>query len=196
MASLITLCRIKECEKTHLKNRSICSTHRSRIWKHGDPDYVNPKFIHSNECKKCNNLFYCKNLCKKHYDNWKYHHDPNYKKILNKSSSKWYQNNKEKRLLKGKEWKKNNPQSGYWREPKLNKAMNNVRKRDNNICQWQKCNKRADHVHHIFLRSKYPELRYNEQYMICYCNRHHGLWHIYNGDKGANFWGDLKSRLL
>lgn len=70
--------------------------------------------------------------------------------------------------------------------------MNNVRVRDKNICQWQNCgltHKEAPiHVHHIFPRSEYPEFELIEQYMICYCLNHHGLWHRYRGDKSANFF--------
>lgn len=65
-------------------------------------------------------------------------------------------------------------------------AMNNVRKRDNNTCQWAGCGltfrQSPIHVHHIFPRSEYPDFAEIEQYMICYCANHHGLWHRMRGD--------------
>jgi len=67
--------------------------------------------------------------------------------------------------------------------------MNNVRKRDNNTCQWQGCgltHKQAPvEVNHIFPKSEYPELQLVEQYMICYCLNHHVVWHLYRGDTKA-----------
>ena len=117
---------------------------------------------------------------------------PNYQKIR-------YQNNPEvregnlayQRSQKGKQinklWHKNNPRShssSYSLELEL--VMNNVRKRDKNTCKWQNCGltfrEAPIHVHHIFPRSEYPELELIEQYMICYCANHHGLWHRFRGD--------------
>jgi hypothetical protein len=80
-----------------------------------------------------------------------------------------------------------NPRSNRRGSIDLQLAMNNVRKRDHNTCQWQGCNltfrQAPIHVHHIFLRSEHPELELIEQYMICYCANHHGLWHRMRGDK-------------
>ena len=49
----------------------------------------------------------------------------------------------------------------------LQLAMNNVRKRDNNTCQWYNCklttNETIIHVHHIFPKSKYPKLQLIEK---------------------------------
>lgn len=68
----------------------------------------------------------------------------------------------------------------------LQDAMNNVRVRDKNACQWQNCKltfrEATINVHHIFPRSEYPELELIEKYMICYCAGHHGKWHEVRGD--------------
>lgn len=95
-------------------------------------------------------------------------------------------NNKPETKKRNREWKRNNPKSGSCYDMELQDAMNNVRIRDKNTCQWQRCNltfkQTTIHVHHIFPRNEYPELELIEQYMICYCNFHHGLWHKYRGD--------------
>lgn len=123
-----------------------------------------------------------------------------------KASKRWRDNNKEhnkkvaliwkkanpERVRKNKQrWRKANPSSNRSYPLDLQDAMNNVRKRDNNTCQWQGCgltHKQVPiHVHHIFPRNEYPDLELVEQYMICYCANHHGLWHRYRGDNYANF---------
>jgi hypothetical protein len=67
----------------------------------------------------------------------------------------------------------------------LQVSMNNVRVRDKNTCQWYNCTKsgRGINVHHIFPKSEYPQLQYEEKYMICYCTEHHKQWHKARGDK-------------
>ena len=83
-------------------------------------------------------------------------------------------------------YQKENPRSNRSLPLDLQFAMNQVRKRDGNKCMWQGCNltfKEAPiHVHHIFPISEYPELQYEQRYMICYCANHHGLFHRYRGD--------------
>ena len=83
-------------------------------------------------------------------------------------------------------WRYANPRSSRKYSYDLQDAMNNVRIRDNNTCQWYGCGltfrQVPIHVHHIFPRSEYPELELVEQYMICFCLNHHALWHIYRGD--------------
>ena len=65
----------------------------------------------------------------------------------------------------------------------LQVAMNRVRKRDKNTCKWYGCGERRTiQVHHIFLVSEHPELKYLEEYMICYCKIHHKQWHKARGD--------------
>lgn len=80
-----------------------------------------------------------------------------------------------------------NPHSNRSADPELQLAMNSVRIRDKNTCQWYGCGlthrNTSIHVHHIFPRSEYPDLELIEQYMICYCANHHSLWHRYRGDK-------------
>ena len=81
---------------------------------------------------------------------------------------------------------RSNPHSNRGAEIQLQNAMNNVRRRDKNTCQWQGCGltyrQAPIHVHHIFPRSEYPELELVEQYLICFCANHHALWHRYRGD--------------
>jgi len=81
---------------------------------------------------------------------------------------------------------KNNPRSGSKYSLECQLAMNNVRKRDNNTCQWCGCGLKHKatqiHVHHIFPRAEYPDLELVEQYMICYCVEHHAQFHAARGD--------------
>lgn len=85
--------------------------------------------------------------------------------------------NKEKLLA----YRKANPHSSKRYSFDLQISMNNVRKRDNNICQWYGCGltnyDTEIHVNHIFPRKEYPELELIEQYMICYCVDHHIAFH-------------------
>jgi len=96
---------------------------------------------------------------------------------------------KARRNETSKIWKKNNPRSANHGSYELQDAMNNVRVRDNNTCQWQGCGltfrEAPIHVHHIFPKSEYPDYELVEQYMICYCLNHHWMWHKYRGDNYA-----------
>ena len=127
-----------------------------------------------------------------------------FKKKKYQRAKKYYQNNREKILEYSKNHaqipevkarrnemarlrRKSNPQSNRRGSIDLQIAMNNVRKRDHNTCQWQGCGRTFRetpiHVHHIFPVSEYPDYELIEQYMICYCANHHGLWHRFRGDK-------------
>ena len=162
----------------------------------------------------CNNIIYAKDLCKKHYyKNYnKYYYLKNQEQIKTQTKEYFIKTyiphpkifpKKEcmifdcemKHYGRGlckihylKNYNKENPthksNMGYPIELQL--AMNNVRKRDNNTCQWYDCkltvNETIIHVHHIFPKSKYPELQLIEKYMICYCGFHHSLFHEYRGD--------------
>lgn len=113
--------------------------------------------------------------------------NPEYHKEYSKNR---YMLNRERELERVKKWQMNNPRSNRSFSYDLQDAMNSVRLRDNNTCQWQGCNlthrQAPIHVHHIFPRSEYPELELVEKYMICYCANHHGLWHRYRGDNYSN----------
>jgi len=103
---------------------------------------------------------------------------------------RYYLKNKQKIREKQKIYERLNPRSrGNNYSIELQDAMANIRKRDNNTCQWQNCGltqrQAPIHVHHIFPRSEYPELQLIEKYMICYCANHHGMWHRYRGDQNA-----------
>jgi len=52
-----------------------------------------------------------------------------------------------------------------------------IRKRDNNQCVI--CNEQADHSHHIFHKSKYPELSLNPNNGLALCLTHHKEVHLY-----------------
>lgn len=82
--------------------------------------------------------------------------------------------------------RRNNPKSNRRASYDLQDSMNNVRIRDKNTCQWQGCGltfrEVPIHVHHIFPRNEYPNLELIEQYMVCYCANHHGLFHRARGD--------------
>lgn len=145
------------------------------------------------ERKKSGQKYYAKNkadpifLGKKHISGKKYY-------VKNKDKIKEYYKQhsqlpeiKKRRAELTRLRRRSNPQSNRSGTIDLQIAMNNVRKRDHNTCQWQGCglNFRQSpiHVHHIFPRSEYPEFELIEQYMICYCANHHGLWHRFRGDK-------------
>jgi len=112
----------------------------------------------------------------------KYWQNPEFKQ----KAKLYYQKNLQKIKKRMKEYRENNPRSSTRCSLELQITMNNVRKRDNNTCQWQNCNltykETSIHVNHIFPRSEYPELELIEEYMICYCVKHHKLWHEYRGD--------------
>ena len=104
----------------------------------------------------------------------------------------YYLKNIERHRETTKIWKKNNPRAGYIYSYELQNAINNVRYRDNNTCQWDKCgltHKQTQiDVNHIFPKSEYPELELVEQYMICYCGFHHAMFHNYRGDEKVSNW--------
>jgi len=152
---------------------------RTKIWKEDNPD----KLSLSNKVWKKNNPKKVKLKNQKYYKK--------HREQIGLYQKSWRGNNIEKRKLYSKIWRDNNPQSSTTYSIELQLVMNNVRKRDNNTCQWQNCGlthrEAPIHVHHIFPRSEYPELELIEQYMICYCANHHGLWHRYRGDNYHHF---------
>jgi hypothetical protein len=114
----------------------------------------------------------------------------------------YYEKNKSKILERVKKYaienadkiiayRKANPHSSRSYPLELQFAMNNVRKRDNNTCQWYGCGLTHHdieiHVNHIFPRSEYPELELIQDYMICYCIMHHIKFHEARGDGSNNF---------
>ena len=127
---------------------------------------------------------------------------------------KWSQNKyatnpefREKVLAQNADWREKNPRSGAGYTIEEQFAMNQRRKMDKNQCQWQVLDANTKksricgikhsrsnsiHVNHIFSRSKYPELRANPKYMICYCVEHHSLWHFAKKDSFA-VW--IKSKI-
>ena len=64
---------------------------------------------HYNECKMCNetsNKHHSKGFCVKCYTKHRYKTDPKYRKMHDKAVSKWFSNNREKRLATMKEYNK------------------------------------------------------------------------------------------
>ncbi len=116
----------------------------------------------------------------------RYHNNPKTRETSKKCARRWQLNNPEKVRLNKRIWNKNNPHSSRRYSLELQLAMNNVRIRDNNTCKWHHCGltkKETEiHVHHIFPRKDYPRLELVEKYMICYCKKHHRLFHSYRGD--------------
>ena len=153
-------------------------------------------------CKisNCKDEHRAKGLCLKHYmDTYNKPYRERNREALNKKSKeyrikhpeviqKWRVDNKEHIKKWRKEYALKNPKSRHYQEDiDLQIAVNNVKIRDKNICQWQNCGlthrEAPIHVNHIFPKSEYPDLIHVEQYMICYCANHHGLWHRYRGDR-------------
>ena len=68
-----------------------------------------------------------------------------------------------------------------WRQsPKWIKAREASLKRDNNACVM--CGKRNNlHVHHTYSSAWYPRHRYNVQYLVTLCVKHHAGAHAYMG---------------
>ncbi len=137
---------------------------------------------------------------KKYYAKIK--NDVEFKRKKQEYCKLYREKNKQKIIDYGKQYRKNNFLKEYERHkkyrlehPRSNHSgsieeqivMNNVRIRDKQTCQWHNCNltfrEAPIHVHHIFPKSEYPNLKLIERYMICYCANHHGLWHMYRGDK-------------
>ena len=187
----------------------LCHKHYERKRKHGNVDIVKRPHTknhdHSTICKikDCNNPWYCLGYCIKHYSRFKIHGDPNIIKIIidpnrgckipscgRKHSAKGYCKKHYSRLFDPKSPRKKNSIEEWI-------AMNNVRKRDSNTCKWYGCNRNQFDmiidVHHIFPKSEYPELRFLEEYMICYCREHHCIWHEKRGDTCFKF---LRPELL
>lgn len=92
-------------------------------------------------------------------------------------------------------WNKNNPHSSGGNF-ELRLAIDSVKKRDKNTCQWQGCGLTFEQttidVHHIFPRKEYPELELIQRYMICYCVAHHYFWHKMKGD---HYYHLIKERI-
>ena len=164
---------------------------------------------HINELKKIwrNGVGKVKNIVSKKKSDAKYYAKNKdtfeFKEKVKKRHANYYQKNKERISAYNKTHsqipevkarrnetsrirRREHPQSNRGGTIELQIAMNNVRIRDGNSCQWQDCGltfrDTPIHVHHIFPRSEYPDYEEIEQYMICYCANHHGLWHRYRGD--------------
>jgi hypothetical protein len=146
------ICILNGCDEPQ-HSKGYCSRHYFRLWKYGDVNYTEAVHDHPDKCT----MFFCDNPYKA-------------KGLCDIHYSR-------KRV-------KEYPRSSRHGSLQEYVAMMNVRLRDKNHCKWYGCNKsiRNIHVHHIFPRSEYPELREIERYMICYCDQHHKKWHDARGD--------------
>ena len=143
----------------------------------------------------CDRKYLAKGLCRKHYTRvWAKGHIKQIqeycqknREIRNKRKKEWDEEHREYRRKYQREYRLINPRSRHYQDDiELQLAINNVKKRDKNTCQWYGCGlthrEAPIHVNHIFPISEYPELKHIERYMICYCANHHALFHRYRGD--------------
>ncbi len=134
--------------------------------------------------KQYNKDYILKNRDK--YLQWKRDYNYRHKDQCRQWTHNNYLANKGRYKQRARKWQKQHPRSNSHYSIELQTAMNNIRKRDHNTCQWQNCglthHEAPIHIHHIFPKKEYPDLLLVEQYMICYCANHHGMWHRYRGD--------------
>lgn len=168
------ICKLAGCGGKYLA-KEYCIKHYYRNRRYGNPYQTTIAPCEPNKgCSipNCKRIHYGKTYCHKHYNNLIYYANPKHRKRHVETSSLW---------------KKNNPRT-WFPDFRLTFHMNNVRKRDGNTCKWYGCNKTTEiHTHHIFPQSEYPELKYEEKYMICYCRNHHAYWHEMRGDMCYTF---------
>mgnify|MGYP001610304745 CR=1 FL=1 len=182
----IGLCIIPKCVmKSYAKN--YCQKHYNEQYK------ANKKINDICKINNCEDLVLCKGLCKFHYGRQYFGGDmvaP--KRVLDGQQGCKFENCQSKHhaygycrihylRLYGSSWNS---------DPLLRIHVANVKKRDDNRCKWYGCDLSIFddveiHVNHIFPQSEYPELKYIEEYMICYCQSHHQLWHQARGDSHA-----------
>lgn len=183
-------CFIEDCNKPRIK-QNFCVMHYERNRRHGSPFTVKTR----TDCKieGCNGKHNSLGYCEFHYERLKNGTPLTQEKrivdktrgcsVLNCSNPHWGRYYCKMHYMKFLTFR----QSRRKDDPELEFIMNLVRRRDNNTCKWQNCGKTSKetsiHVHHIFPQSEYPELKYREDYMICYCKKHHKKWHKSRGDK-------------
>ena len=192
---------LKNKERIKIRSKEYYLKNKKRILEKSHKNYENNKkryFVYTKKWRKENPIRLRLNR-KKNYQKRKEHFKQKAHKIYYKDLEKsrayqrqWYWKNRDKRIQANQQYTRNHPRShSHTYSPQLEIAMNNVRKRDKNTCQWYNCKltyrNAPIHVHHIFPRSEYPELQYEEQDMICYCANHHELFHRYRGDKYSTF---------
>ncbi len=181
----------KLCKKCYMNEWRI--NNEKHISEYSEKNYERKKIVDKLRIReKRKDPIFCKKESQKLIE--KYHIDLEYRKELIKRAKKWQEINPERNKNNKERWKKNNPRSIKHKNDILMVLnMNNVRKRDNNICQWYECGltykKTTIHVHHIFPQSEYPQYKYKEKYMICYCKQHHQKWHKSRNDP---YWRLIK----
>lgn len=172
-------------------------------------------------CKTClhawKKLYAQKPKWKKYNKEYKKKYIEEHRQQINKSNWQWAKTNPErrseaikrwlakpetkiKRRIYDRRWRMENPRSARYGSYELQDAMNSVRRRDDNTCQWYRCGLKHKatkiHVHHIFPRAEHPELELVEQYMICYCAEHHAQFHAARGDSYSAFISSKTHKFL
>ena len=121
-----------------------------------------------------------------HYEKYRDHYvqvaSYNYhsnKELYREKHQDWYYNRGGKAIVA----EYNRTHFAPW-DPAEEKAKAQARVRDGGMCRWFGCDKRLDHVHHIVVDPKRPELRYILSNLICYCREHHAKFHEAKGEVG------------
>jgi len=166
------LLKSKEYKKEWLENNRNKSRGYTKKWQSNHPSHWKDWNLKNPDKRKA--------IEKKHAQK------PERKDYKRKKDLEYYHRNPDKFKARQRIYRRENPRSGAGMSYDLQDAMNNVRLRDRNTCQWQGCGltskQTSIHVHHIFPKSEYPDLELVEQYMICYCANHHSYWHRMRGD--------------
>lgn len=181
-------CLIENCDKPK-RVGGYCSMHYERLRRHGDPLQVQ-QFQTICKIEGCKGKHESLGYCALHYERLRNGTPLTQEKrvvdptrgcvILNCNQPHWGRYYCKIHYMEhigcdNKSWD--------YGDPILEIAMANVRIRDDNTCKWYNCSKKTTiQVHHIFPQSEYPELKYIESYMICYCRKHHKEWHKKRGD--------------
>ncbi len=176
---------LKQKKEYHLKNRDQI-LRKKKKWRKNNQDKIKA-YRQQLEVKE-RGMLHSRKYRLKNPDKGKEYYQKNKEKILTYSKEhSQIPHIKARRNETARIRNRKNPHSNRSGTIELQIVMNNVRRRDNNTCQWQGCkltHKQVSiHVHHIFPRSEYPDWEEIEQFMICYCAGHHGYWHRMRGDK-------------
>lgn len=191
---IIKKCTIENCNLKH-HAKGLCDMHYIRLLRQGTTDDLpKRKFTKLCSVKGCLKKHERNNYCKLHARRMKSRGTTDkFIKVRPKCKEPNCNKPHQAKGYCGKHYQRYiNPQSSSINHDlELEFAMKRVRQRDQNTCQWQNCDKTTKQtsisVHHIFPQSEYPELKYIEQYMICYCKEHHSYWHKMRGDKYYKF---------
>lgn len=194
-------CSIEECDVKHYA-KGLCKKHHIDKWRIDNEKHISEYNEKNKEHHKLANIDWKKRKRENEPEYFKererksnkrcmerYHNDPIYRQKQLDRIRIYREKNREHVNKLKRIWARNNPGSSrgrYGDDIELLLAMNNVRIRDDNSCQWYNCTETYKtttiHVNHIFPQKEYPQYKYMENYMICYCVNHHAQWHKARGD--------------